>query len=296
MQQIIIKGDIAYDTETLSDWGIDVNFEIEEEEKEVVEDEVPEEVETKCKLGDIWQLGEHRLMCGDSTKVDDVEKLMNGEKADISFQSPPYNVGANIGYKNKQSKYINDDDNKNDYLEFLLKFTNNSINNAEYTFVNIQQLANNKIDIVDYLHKMKNLLSDTIIWDKGNGVPNIARKVMSCAFEYIFIFNKNAKRAIGVKDWQGTVSNIIRVGHQSKNDYSKIHNATFPIELPKEIINNFTNNNSIVLELFGGTGTTLIACEQLNRKCYTMELDEHYCDVIITRWENLTGKKAVKID
>ena len=308
-QEVIITDNIAdgqwdweklskeWDKDLTTTWGLDwteCDFDAgdDTEQNEIIEDELPEEVETRCKRGDIWQIGEHRLMCGDSTCVTDVEKLMNGEKADLSFQSPPYNVGHNLGYDDKKSKYINNDDNSKNYLVFLKKFTEQSIKYSKFTFVNIQQLSNNKIDLIDYLHHFKNELSDTIIWDKGSAAPAMAHKVMNSVFEYIYIFSEKATRSVGVRDFHGTVSNIIHISKQNNNEYSKIHNATFPIQLPVQILENFTNDKSNVLDLFGGTGTTLIACEQLNRKCFMMELDEHYCDVIIQRWENLTGQKA----
>ncbi len=262
------------------------------EQDEVVPD-VPDE--PKSKLGDIYQLGEHRLMCGDSTDKETVAKLMDGDKASVSFTSPPYNVGHNIGYDGKDSKYANDDDNNQEYLSFLVNFTNNAMRFSEYTFVNIQQLANNKIDLIDYLNKFKLKLADTIIWDKGHGTPAMAHKVLTSCFEFIYVFSEKATRAIGTKDFHGTVNNIIRVGAQHNNEFADIHNATFPIALPNEIITNFTNKNDAVLDLFGGTGTTLIACEKLNRKCYMMELDPKYVDVIIQRWEEFTGKQAIKL-
>ena len=281
----------------MSQFGFE-DFSIDEKENLIDdEDDIPEPPkEPKSKLGDIYQLGRHRLMCGDSTNKNDVELLMDGKKASISFTSPPYNVGAAVGYDGKNSRYANDDDNKSDYIELLDGFTSNAINYSEYAFVNIQQLANNKIDLIDYIHKYKYKLCDTLIWDKGHGTPNIAKKVTTSCFEFIYVFGGTGSRAIGTKDFQGTVENIIRVGSQKNNDYSEIHNATFPIELPSEVITNFSNKNESILDLFGGTGTTLIACEQLNRTCYMMELDPKYIDVIIERWEQLTGEKAVKIN
>jgi site-specific DNA-methyltransferase (adenine-specific) len=282
----------------MSNFGFDV-FE-EEEEQEIIEDDfeviVPEE--PKAKLGVIYQLGRHRLMCGDSTSVTDVEKLVNGNIMQMSFTSPPYNVGANIGYENRDSKYANDDDNKthDEYVQFLIDFTNNCIQNSDYTFVNIQSLANNKISLINYLYKMQDYYADTMIWDKGFGPPAIAKNVMNSAFEYIHIFSKNATRVVGTKEFHGTIPNVLHIGSQRKNEYADIHNATFSIEFVSFFIENFTNKNEYIMDLFGGTGTTLIACEQLNRTCFMMEIDPKYCDVIIDRWEALTGEKAELLD
>lgn len=282
----------------MSDFGFDLDLEEDEKPKEAVEDDFNEEipVEPKSQLGDIYQLGNHRLMCGDSTDKESVLKLMNGEKASISFTSPPYNVGSAVGYEGKKSRYKNDDDNRTDYIDLLCNFTKNAIECSKFTFVNIQQLANNKIDLIDYVHEFKHELCDTLIWDKGHGTPNIAKNVTTSCFEYIYVFGGNGSRAIGTKEFQGTVENIIRVGSQKNNEYSDIHNATFPLELPFDIISKFSNEEESILDLFGGTGTTMIACEQLKRKCYMMELDPRYVDVIINRWEQFTGEKAIKIN
>jgi DNA modification methylase len=256
---------------------------------------VPCPDEPLSKQGQIYQLGKHRLMCGDSTSASDVEKLMNDTIAHISFTSPPYNVGHNLGYDNS-SKYENDDDDKSNYVEFLKEFTNNAYNHSQYTFVNIQQLSNNKVDLIKWLYEFKHRLCDTIIWDKGHAAPAMAHKVMNSCFEYIYIFNESAKRTVGTKDFHGNIKNVVKIPSQRNNEYSNIHNATFPIELPTYIIQNFSNANETILDLFGGTGTTLIACEQLERTCYMMELDPKYVDVIIQRWEQFTGQKAVLLN
>lgn len=282
------------------DWGI-----IEEEKKEIeednfdVEEAIPEE--PKSKLGEIYQLGEHRLMCGDSTKEEDVGKLLDNNEIDVAFTSPPYNVGKssilNGNTHMKSSKYKHSGDNLIDYSRLLEITTNNAINNSKYAFINLQMLSNNKIEVIDYLSKFKNKLCDIAIWNKGFGAPAMARKVMNSAFEFIFAFSKdNNSRSIGTKDFRGTVSNVIELPPQRNNEFSEIHGATFPIKFVSHFIENFSNKNDKIMDLFGGTGTTLIACEQLNRKCYMMEIDPLYVDVIIKRWEDFTGKKAIKLN
>ena len=235
-------------------------------------------------------------MCGDSTNLDDVSMLMDNKKADIAFTSPPYNAGKSLSHNQNESKYLGDDDNKSseDYFAFLVDFTNNSLKYADFSFVNIQSLANNKIALIDYLYELKNKYADTLVWDKGAITqPAMARKVLNSRFEYIHVFSHNGSRAIGTKDFRGTLDNVITIQAQRKNEFKKIHNASFPLEFAEYFVNNFCENS--VLDLFGGTGSTLIACEQLNRKCYMMELEPAYVDVIISRWENYTGKKAVKL-
>ena len=279
----------------MGDFGFDLSEN--EEETKVVKDEVPDEVEPVCKKAEIWQLGEHRLLCGDSTSSDDVSKLMNGEIADIAFTSPPYNAGqtpteVKMG---KRTKYNGNEDEKDEdnYTEFLCKYLENTLNNSKYSFMNIQSLSNNKKSIIDLMYKFRNQFCDTIIWDKTGSQPAMANNVLNSEFEYIHIFGGNASRAIGTIPFRGTISNILHLAAQRKNEFSKIHNATFSVDFAAYFVKNFAKES--VLDLFGGTGTTLIACEQLGRKCFMMELEPHYCDVIIARWEKLTGKKAEKI-
>lgn len=158
-------------------------------------------------------------------------------------------------------------------------------------------LANNKIDLISFVNHFKEKLCDIAIWEKTSTAPAMGEKVMNSQFEFIFIFSdKNNSRAVGTRSFRGTVSNVYQGSPQRKNEYAEIHAATFPIEFVSHFIENFTNKGESVMDLFGGTGTTLIACEQTKRRCYMMELDPHYCDVILQRWENLTGKTAVKIE
>ena len=266
---------------------------IEEDDYEVV---VPDE--PKSKKGDIYILGNHRLMCGDSTNKDDVRKLMNGNKADIAFSSPPYNAGttATETAMGKTTKYNGNDDNKTeaDYIDFLNSYIECAIEHCEYVFVNVQSISNNKIALIDVLYHNKELYADTIIWDKIHGQPAMAENVMNSVFEYVHIFSQKANRAVGTIQFRGTIDNILHLQPQRKNEYSDIHNATFSVEFASHFIRNFAKES--VLDQFGGTGTTLIACEQLDRICYMMELDEKYVDVIIDRWEKYTGRKAVKVE
>lgn len=272
-----------------------------EDPTEVQEDNFdgePPEV-AKSQLGDIWTLGEHRLMCGDSTSENDVKTLMQDEKADISFTSPPYNAGLTPTEMkmNKTSKYLNDNDNKNqdEYFDFLSNFTKNSLSNSEYCFVNIQMLSNNKIAFCEYLNEYKKELVDIIIWDKLTSQPAMAENVLNSEFEFVLCFGGNGPRSIGTKKFRGTLKNIVHISKQSKNKI-KEHNATFPVEFASYFIDSFCNKGEVVLDLFGGSGTTLIACEQLGRKARLMELDEHYVDVIVNRWQDLTGKEAIRQD
>lgn len=266
------------------------------------EDAVPDAPEEpKTKLGDIYQLGNHRLMCGDSTSIDAVEKLMDGEKVDFMFTSPPYNAGDSEKLSgnthttdNKYATY-RDDKTQSDYLDFLRGFTNAWMWVSKCMAINIQQLAGNKIAFIEYLEFYKNHLIDIAIWDKKHGAPQMAKNVMSNRFEYIIFLaqTENPSRAIPTANFQGTVQNVYEGQPNRNNEFSKVHAATFPVDLPEWAIKSFTTNKSIIADAFGGTGTTMIACEKLGRQARLMELDPKYCDVIVKRWEDFTGKKAV---
>jgi len=259
------------------------------------EDAVPEAPATPVTvLGDIWQLGNHRLMCGDSTSADAVEKLMDGQKADIAFTSPPYNVGKTPNGNDK--KYLNDNDSKSqdEYRCFLNDFTNNALLFSDYVFSNIQSLAGNKIALISHVYDMREKYADVMIWDKGSAEPAMARKVLNSRFEYIYIFSNEAKRSIGRRDFRGTLSNIVEIKSRQDKDYAKIHKATFPVEFASFFVSNFSESS--VLDQFGGTGTTLISCEKENRRSFVMELEEKYCDIIIIRWQDFTGKQAIHIE
>jgi DNA modification methylase len=256
-------------------------------------------VETVCKKGDIWKLGNHRLMCGDSTDAADVALLMDGEKADIAFTSPPYNAGhLDIkGNERTKKKYQNFDDDKTEteYFGFIRKNVEILLGVCSEVFYNMGVVAGSKIAIIELLHEFKDNFKDFIYWEKSNPVKAIAKGVISSSVELIICLGENNSRSFKDTHFQNGeyYIGVIKGSVASSNKYAKIHKATFPIYLPDNIISNFTSQGAIVLDCFGGTGTTLIAAEQLNRKCYMMELDEHYCDVIISRWENLTGQKAV---
>lgn len=279
------------------------NFSVDVADKEGLTDpdQVPDKVDPVCKTGDLWKLGEHRLLCGDSTKKEDVEKLMNGEKADITFTSPPYNLGNNAklrGYNGDgdDSAYIEKSDHKSqeEYLQFLIKWTDLAIKFSNTVFCNIQILAGNKLSVPMYWMNYHNKLIDIMIWDKEHAPPQMAERVLNSVWEFIFIFTDehNPKRSIKTgKKFRGTLDNIYRLNPVGKKDkLAKDHGAVFPVAFAEHFAEHFAEKS--ILDLFGGSGTSIIACEKTNRKCFMMELDPNYCDVIIKRWEDFTGKKA----
>jgi DNA modification methylase len=292
-----------WDTEKLDEWGLDLPIDLSVTELEAEEDnyEVPSEIKTDIVLGDLFEIGEHRLLCGDSTDSDQVAKLMNGEKANLSFTSPPYNAGKSEMLSgnthttdNKYNEY-NDNQKQTDYLDLLIGFTNNALLFSDYLICNIQSLAGNKIALIEYLHEYKDNFIDVAIWDKGHGAPAMAENVMTSAWEYMFFISskENASRAIPNANFRGTIPNIYRGNPNRNNEFSNVHAATFPIDLPEWVLQ-FTKENDIVLDQFLGTGTTMVASHQLNRKCYGMELDPKYCQVIIDRMKKLDPSLVIK--
>ena len=262
------------------------------------EDEVPEPPkEPITKLGDIWQLGNHRLMCGDATKEECVNNLMDGAKSDICFTSPPYNADKNshlTGYvKGFDKKYINSPDNLSDdkYLELIKKSTIRALAISKYVFVNLQLLTHNRIPLIEFLYYFKNKLKDILIWNKSIAPPNIVKGSFNTKYEFLFCIANDMNTRGFPCSWQGKYSNVIETESNSTNEFANKHKAGFPVSFPLWVIEKMDFSMS-VYDCFMGTGTTLIACEKLNRICYGMELDPIYCDVTIKRWENFTGKKA----
>lgn len=261
-----------------------------DEEKEIIEDEVPEvQEEPKAKLGDIYQLGNHRLMCGDSTKADDIGRLMDAAKADMVLSDPPYGMFLDtdfstikgsmksLGRKNhtegkKYEKVIGD--NEDFKPELITTF-----------FANFEYVKEMFLFGADYFAE---LLPDKnkgswLVWDKRKESQADA---IGSEFELIWSRNKHKRRMLR-HDWFGFLSS--ENGADARN---RVHPTQKPITLLVDILNQWGKDANVIVDLYGGSGSTLIACEQLNKKCYVMELDPHYVDVIIERWENFTCQKA----
>jgi DNA modification methylase len=314
-KEFIVKDNVGYgewdwddlannwDALELTEWGLDIpNFDAEVLDAQEDNFAAPEGgIETDIVLGDLFEIGEHRLLCGDSTDSDQVAKLMNGQKADLSFTSPPYNAGKSEALSgnthtidNKYNEY-NDNQTKDNYLDLLVGFTNNALLNSDYLICNIQSLAGNKIALIEYLYQYKDNFIDVAIWDKGHGAPAMAENVMTSAWEYMFFISSKdkASRAIPNANFRGTVPNIYRGKPNRNNEFSSVHAATFPIDVPEWALQ-FTKEGNIILDQFCGTGTTMIASHQLKRKCYGMELDPKYCQVIVDRMRKLDPTLEIK--
>jgi site-specific DNA-methyltransferase (adenine-specific) len=290
-----------YEPEQLIDWGMPEDWlQIDVEQIEVTDEdnEVPGlPAEPITKLGDIWLLGEHRLMCGDSTDILQIEKLMDGQKAHCVFTSPPYNGNTHIESKKTGDKplYAHDADNKEsgEYVKFLQDVLNNIfIVTDGFVFWNINYNANSRFEFLKSLHMFIDKLWEVIIWKK-QGTPLAAGLTRNHEFIFCFKASDRRKHLGKPHDPNSTIWEISNLGAQQTTSE---HQACFPVELPLKGIELATEKNEIVLDLFGGSGSTLIACEKSKRKCLMMELSPNYCDVIIARWEKLTGQKAQLIN
>ena len=273
-----------FDLGELSEFGLEELSTV-VEQGEVIEDEVPnaEEVESKVKKGDIWQLGDHRLMCGDSTVITDVEKLMNGEKADLLLTDPPYNVNYEGG---NGLKIENDNMGDEKFKEFLKEaFTCANIVMKEGASFYIWHADSEGYNFRSACKEVGLQVRQCLIWNKNAlvmGRQDYQWKHEPCLYGW-----KEGAPHTWLSDRKQTT--VLDFDRPTKN---LEHPTMKPIALFAYELQNSAKKGALVLDLFGGSGTSIIACEQTGRKCYTMELDEHYCDVIIKRWENLTKKEA----
>ena len=259
------------------DFGID-----DDEETEIVEDEAPEveeDAEPIAKLGDIWQLGRHRLMCGSSLAQVDIDKLLDGAKCELTFTDPPYQLetqGGGILKKANSMKQIKQ----------------NGVDTFDPSMLILQSETNiychNKPLIKKYIElaETNNQPYDLCFYKKLCTVPNYKGHMMTDC-EYIAIIGKQDPNK-GLPKETYSKCYIGKKDNDNELSYSK------PVELCAKYIRLYGKNN--ILDLFGGSGSTLIACEQLDCTCYMMELDPKYCDVIIKRWEKFTGEKAVLLN
>ena len=306
-----------WEADDLESWGLDVP-EYEVTQLEAVEDdyEIPDEIKTDIVLGDLFEIGEHRLLCGDSTDSDAVAKLMNGEKAEMLFTSPPYSDMRE--YNGEKDLSV---DRISDFIPTWMPF-------AEYQVVNlgIQRKDNEIVQYWDeYIEKAKQCRYKLIswnVWHKSSVSVGQQSAFIPIYHEWIFVFGtafkdinrtwerekpatKKNKRSVRQAD--GTMKESTIGTQQSRKemesvfrcnvelgDIRSLHPATFPIELPSEYIKAMTNEKQVIAESFTGSGTTMVASHQLKRKCYGMELDPKYCQVIVDRMLKLDPSLTVK--
>lgn len=264
------------------DWGL-----TEDDSAEIVEDESPEVSDDPptAKRGDVWQLGRHRLMCGDSTNRADIERLIGAEKVDLVFTDPPYGIdvvkGNKIGGDNAThfGKVVGNIVQASSYMPINGDGTTDA---ARLNYEIVKCISSNQIIFGgNYFTDFLPPKSCWCIWDKEN-TGNFADVEMAWTS-----FDKGAKLYRWL--WNG----LCRKGERNIEGTKRVHPTQKPVGLIAKILEDFTENGEIVFDCFGGSGSTLIACEQINRVCYMMEYEPYYVDVIVKRWENLTGEKAV---
>jgi len=258
----LVMGELA----ELDDLGFDIEltgFEMPEELLEVIEDDFDESAipdEPRTKMGDLWQLGEHRLICGDSTDVNVIDRLMDGGKADMVMTDPPYGINAEkmtMGSGAKEFYRGKDWDSERPDISIAFTLADNICIWGGNYFTDVLPISN-----------------DWLVWHKKNDGLSFSECELA---------------------WTNFGRNVRHISHHWGNE-KKLHVTMKPVEVIAWAIQQAKERAEVIVDLFGGSGSTLIACEQLNRKCYMCELDEHYCDVIISRWETLTGREAVLIN
>tara|TARA_R110000782_G_scaffold1751_2_gene7298 strand:- start:648 stop:1844 length:1197 start_codon:yes stop_codon:yes gene_type:complete len=283
-----------WDTEQLEEWGIDIPVFDGDDVLEAEEDDfdVPDGgSQTDIVLGDLIEIGEHRLLCGDSTCLDTVAKLMNGEKADMVFTDPPYNVdyGNSNNPRHKSRTILNDtmsdsdwDNFVREYMTNLLLFTNGNL----YISMSDKELGH----MQSMFNECGGRWASFIIWVKD-------RLVLS-GKDY------HSRHETILYGWNEKIENRLRVEDRKQDDVweikrpstSDLHPTMKPIELIERMLNNSSRVGNLIFDLFLGSGSTMVAAHQLNRKCYGMELDPKYCQVIIDRMVNLDNTLKVKIN
>lgn len=290
-----------------TDWGVPAWETTQEEEQSHTEvkednfDENTDEIHVRCKPGDIWQLGDHRLMCGDSTDLETVKSLMGGGLADMVFTDPPYGVSYTTKneFLNRIGKPLacvnpieNDSMEPDEMAAFWVKAFNvlaECTKDRMVYYITAPQ-GGELLLLLQSVQDSPLALKHMLIWNKNNHVLG------RCDYNYkhepiIYGWKKKGTHHFyGKGKFKTTVWDIAK---PLKND---LHPTMKPVELVANCLLDGTKEGDVVLDVFGGSGTTIIAAEQLGRKCYMMELDPHYCDVIIARWEKLTGRQAEKIN
>jgi ParB-like chromosome segregation protein Spo0J len=266
------------------------------------EDAVPEvRPDPVSKPGDVWLLGKHRVVCGDATSADDWGKLSIVRPAMV-FSSPPYGVGENAKLRDKyvkgadqrKSLYATHTDSPDEWPQLMRDWTTLALAETDCVVCNVQSLANNKRNVVQWVSEFSGNLVDIVIWDKGHGAPQMQRNVLTNSFEWIYILSPepDASRAIPLGDFHGTIENIVRISAKGGNEFADVHRATMPIELAQWGVESIGPKAKTIVDPFGGTGTTLIAAEKSGKRAALIELDPKYVDVIVRRWQEFTGKAA----
>jgi len=308
-KEFIVKDNVGYgewdwddlannwDEQLLTEWGLDIpNFDATVLEAEEDNFAVPDGgTETDIVLGDLFEIGEHRLFCGDSTDSDQVAKLMNGQKADMVFTSPPYNANTKAGqgdiFNKKKSIKLYDEgysDNldSNKYIDFVVEVLDNCfLYTNGFIFWNVSYNANSRFEYIKQISNHLDFLIEQICWKKSSTIP--FKGSLMRDWEPIYLFSTNGDK-LGLDKVVSNHWEVSNTGSQQEN-----HKACFPIQLPFKAIE-LVKKSDIILEPFCGSGSTMVAAQQLKRKCYGMELDPKYCQVIVDRMKKLDPSLVIK--
>jgi len=268
-----------WDTEQLNEWGLDIpGFDAEVIEAQEDDFKVPDEIKTDIVLGDLFEIGEHRLLCGDSTDSDSVAKLMDGEKADMVFTDPPYGINYKSNKRKEEFEYIKNDDVIDCSFLPIIPINNNA---AIYVWTR-WDVYPKWIELVEQSYKVTNC----IVWVKQAGGLGDLESFWN-QHEFAIYAVKGKVKLRGIR--QGNIWET--KDHRSK-EY--IHPTQKPIELAARGIEATSDINNIIVDVFLGSGSTMVASHQLKRKCYGMELDPKYCQVIIDRMIKLDPTLEIK--
>jgi DNA modification methylase len=288
-----------WDVNLLDEWGLDLPPMFDDPEPEATEDDYtePDQMQVDVVLGDLIEIGEHRLLCGDSADSGQVAKLMNGEKADMVFTSPPYNANTKAGQgdifnKKKSVKLYSDGYSDNmeslEYLNFIKSVLNNCFLFTDgHIFWNVSYNANSRFEYIKQIENHLNYLIEQICWKKSSTIP--FKGSLMRDWEPIYVFSTNSK-LLGLDSVHSNHWEISNTNSQQNN-----HKACFPVKLPSRAIK-INNSYKLIYEPFTGSGSTMVASHQLNRKCYGVELDPKYCQVIIDRMHKLDPSLKIKIN
>lgn len=257
----------------------DFRFEPPASEAQCDEDHVPEYVEPKARLGDIYKLGEHRLMCGDSTNIQNVELLMDGDKADAVYTDPPYGMSLDTNY---DKMFSNDKNHKSKGDRFEKIISDDRYFDPQEVLAVCTEVSEVFLWGADYFYDSLPRGGSLCAWDKRT--ENLDRVVGNTTE---FLWSKRPHRRMTARVlWSG------HHGMGKDDDKKRIHPTQKPVTLHEWFFDSFGGEFKTILDLFGGSGSTLIACEKTKRRCFMIEIDPKYIDVIVARWEKYTGKKA----
>jgi DNA modification methylase len=265
-------------------------------------DEVPETPETPITvLGDVWILGKHRIVCGDSTDVASWDAMKTDPGTSFVFTSPPYGVGQNArirdhyvpGADDRKSLYATHTDAPDEWPDLMNAWMGMAITHTCAVICNVQMLANNKKNLLLWMAEHADRFVDMAIWDKGHGAPQMQDNVLTNNHELLLIYssNGNASRSIPFAEFHGTKGTTVSVAKE-QNDFAGVHRAVMPVALAEWAIDLMCKAN-VVVDPFGGTGTTMMAAERKGKRSASVEMDPKYVDVAVKRWQDFTGKDAI---